>query len=320
MKSSKQIYLAPLQGYTSVFYRKALAKVYGGIDKYFTPFFEEGKDTFSNPDLLPELNEELNFGNNLIPQIAVNTSSFLIEFAKKIKAFGYEELNINMGCPFPMLVKRKKGGGMLSEPDLIKKLLDDYFQKDLKLKLSIKMRTGLNDQAQGSQIISILNQYPIEEVIIHPRLVTQKYKGEPDWNAFEHMMSSCQLPVVANGDIVNQTAMNDLAERFPNIKGVMIGRGILADPAIILKKSLTRKEKIDLFQELHNVFYNLIEENTINWNQAYNYFNDFWFYPLSKNNESKRYFRKLKKHNSINLYKDWLGGVWDYLYLESEEL
>nr|WP_321451203.1 tRNA-dihydrouridine synthase family protein [uncultured Carboxylicivirga sp.] len=316
MKSSKQIYLAPLQGYTSVFYRKALAKVYGGIDKYFTPFFEEGKDNFSDPDLLPELNEELNFGNNLIPQIAVNHSSFLIEFAKKIKAFGYEELNINMGCPFPILVKRKKGGGMLSEPDLVKKLLDDYFQKDLKLKLSIKMRTGLNDLAQGSQIISILNQYPIEEVIIHPRLVTQKYKGEPDWNVFEHMMSLCQLPVVANGDILNHQAMDDLAERFPNIKGIMIGRGILADPGIILKKSLNRKEKVDLFQELHNVFYNLIEENTINWNQAYNHFNDFWFYPLSKNNESKRYFRKLKKHNSIDLYKDWLSGVWDYLYLE----
>ena len=314
MSCRKQIYLAPLQGYTNVFYRKALNEVYSGVAKYYTPFFEEGKGQFTDPELIPELDKELNAGSYLVPQIATNNIQFLITFSKKIKELGYEELNINMGCPFPMLVKRRKGGGMLTERSLVEQLLVEFFQQDIGLKLSVKIRSGLTELNQGLQMLTVLNQFPLQEIIVHPRLVTQKYNGYPNWDDFETMLKATSIPMVANGDIVCKNDVEVLEKKFPEIKGVMVGRGILSNPGRILLEK--EENTVERFLQFHQVYYDMVQSNTLNWNQAFNYLSDFWFYPLTKTMEGKRYFRKLKKHNHPDLYLDWLNGVKDHIHLK----
>jgi len=314
LSSRKQIYLAPLQGYTNVFYRKALNEVYSGVEKYFTPFFEEGKGSFTDPEMIPELDKNLNSGSYLVPQIATNNIRFLIAFSKKIKELGYEELNINMGCPFPMLVKRKRGGGMLADSDSVEQLLVEFFQQDIGLKLSVKIRTGLTEVNQGLEMLAVLNQFPLQEIIVHPRLVTQKYKGHPNWDDFDMMLKATSVPMVANGDIVCKNDMEELSKKYPDIKAVMIGRGILSNPGSILLEN--KENTVDRFMQFHQVYYDLVQSNTLNWNQSFNYFSDFWFYPLIKTMEGKRYFRKLKKHNHPDLYQVWLNGVTDYIHIK----
>ncbi|MBS2099031.1 tRNA-dihydrouridine synthase family protein [Carboxylicivirga linearis] len=314
MSNKKQIYLAPLQGYTNVFYRKALNEVYSGVAKYFTPFFEEGKGCFSDPELNPELDMNLNAGCYLVPQIATNNIRFLIAFSKKIKELGYEELNLNMGCPFPMLVKRSKGGGMLSDTHLVEQLLAEFFQQDIGLRLSVKMRSGLTEVNQGLRMLGVLNQFPLHEIIVHPRLVIQKYNGHPNWDDFEMMLKATSIPMVANGDIVCRNDVEVIQKNFLEVKSIMIGRGILSNPGSILLEK--EENTVERFLQFHKLYYDLVQSNTLNWNQAFNYLSDFWFYPLTNTTEGKRYFRKLKKHNHLDLYQDWLYGVKDHIHLK----
>ncbi len=307
------IYLAPLQSYTNVFYRRAYSEIYGGIAKYFTPFFEEGKGKFSTPHLLPELDQELNKSLLLVPQVATNNAAFLIDFANKALQLGYNEININMGCPFPMLVKRHKGGGMLGEPKLVSHILDQFIKAELPIKLSIKTRAGMACVEEGLELMKVLNDFDLEEVIVHPRLVTQKYNGAPDWLAFESMIKVVKHRVVANGDISCISQVEALKESYPAVSAVMVGRGILTNPAMC-KEPVTKEEEFNNHKQFHDVFLGYLIAHSIDWNQGFNQLMNFWYYPLNKSVEGKRLWRKLRKNNTRDLYASWLDEVWTFLY------
>lgn len=307
------IYLAPLQSYTNVFYRKAYNEVYGGITKYFTPFFEEGKGSLTTPHLLPELDQELNKGSFLVPQVATNNARFLIDFANESLRLGYNEININMGCPFPMLVKRHKGGGMISDPMLVSQILDQFFKAELPIKLSIKTRAGMACVEEGVGLMKVLNNYDLEEVIVHPRLVTQKYNGEPDWYAFDRLVKDVKHRVVANGDITRISQIKDLTENYPCIRAVMVGRGILANPSMCQEQTI-KDEEFNKHKQFHDTFIGYLMAHSIDWNQGFNQLMNFWYYPLNKSVEGKRLWRKLRKNNTRDLYASWLDEVWTFLY------
>ena len=135
--TTDQFYLAPLQGYTKVWYRHAFHKTIGGAEKYFTPFFEEHRSGGFDPRLLPELDTELNRGIRLIPQIVANEPLFMTKAYKAIQEMGYHEINLNMGCPFPMLVKRNKGGGLMNQPEMVSRMLDSFFSHHPQAQLSV---------------------------------------------------------------------------------------------------------------------------------------------------------------------------------------
>jgi len=297
-----------------VFYRNALHAVYSGIDKYFTPFFEEGKTYFTNPVFSPELDVHLNMGIKIVPQLVSNNGNFLIRFAQHVLKMGYEEINLNMGCPFPMLVKRKKGGGILSEPEMVAKMLLAFYKENLPVRLSVKMRIGNQTLENGLQLIKILEQFPLEEVIIHPRLVVQKYNGVPDWEAFALMTEQTKLPIVANGDLLNHEDVKNISEQFPFIKAAMIGRGILVNPSLLLDDRQSREADLLKHKQLHRIYFNLVQKHTLDWNQAFNYFVNFWYYPLNTTVEGKRHYRKLRKNNTLQSYLIWLKVTWNHLY------
>lgn len=306
------LYLAPLQGYTNVFYRNALAVVTQSVDKFFTPFFEEGKKELTAPEFLPELDASLNKGINVVPQVATTSSEFLIQFVEQVLKLGYTEINFNMGCPFPMLVKRRKGGGILAHPELVEQLLSDFYKADLPVKLSVKMRAGLINLDQGTALVKVLNHFPLEEVIIHPRLVTQKYSGSPDWEAFNKMKELCVHPVIGNGDIRSLADWELLNDAFPDVKGWMIGRGALSAPWLWDQIKLSEKEdEAFLLKILHRHFYDVVVAYYNDWYRSFNHLMSFWKYPLEGVGEGKRFYRKLKKNNTPESYQEWLKSVWE---------
>lgn len=305
-----QFYLAPLQGYTKVWYRNAFHSAMGGADKYFTPFFEEHRSGGFDPRLLPELDIELNRGMTLIPQVVANEPAFLIKAYEAIHAMGYNEINLNMGCPFPMLVKRSKGGGLMNQPDLVRLMLDTFYEQHPTAQLSVKMRSGLDDTAQGQTMIGLINNYPLTEVIIHPRLVVQQYKGEPDWDAFEAMTQLSNHAVVANGDINQVIDFERLKNRFPNVQCWMMGRGWLGNPSLVKEIQngiLTEGERLINLMNLHKAFHQLImSQKQMPWQLQNQLLMQFWYYPALQMENGKRWFRRLGKANKPESYSEYI--------------
>ncbi|MBS2213366.1 tRNA-dihydrouridine synthase family protein [Carboxylicivirga mesophila] len=301
-------YMAPLQSYTTAFYRLAHARAYGKMDKYFTPFFEENKEGTKGLELYPELSEKYNAGLNCIPQVVTNQADFLINFARQSKEIGYQEININMGCPFPMLVKRRRGGGILKHPELIQEMLESYFKQEIDVKVSVKMRMGTDSPEQGKTIVKLLNNFPLEELILHPRLVTQKYNGQPDWQAFGALCELSHHKIIANGDITSTDTANSIIENFPGINGIMIGRGLLMQPELPFAIRGIQYDQSTLF-DFHDHYFRLILDYYQEWNRSFNFLQNFWHYPLQTSQNLKRLYRQLKKHNKPDSYQLWLTTI-----------
>ena len=120
-----KFYLAPMEGITGHIYRNALEKYFPGTDKYFTPFIAPDQNkilrTKERRDVLPENNHV----PELVPQILTNSAEDLIRTAKVLQELGYEEVNLNLGCPSGTVVAKKRGSGFLSEPLLLERFFDE---------------------------------------------------------------------------------------------------------------------------------------------------------------------------------------------------
>ena len=226
-----KIEFAPLQGHTEFVYRNAHNKIFGGVDTYYTPFvrLEKGESfrTRELRDIAPEHNEDI----NIIPQLIASTPEELKSIAQLFINKGYKKADINMGCPFPLLVRRQKGSGILAHPEKVEALLKAIEEIE-ELEFSVKMRLGLDSAEESLALLGMLNESKITHITLHPRLGVQQYKGEVDLDSFEKFYSQCKKPLIYNGDIMTIEDIENITNRFPNLHAIMIGRGILANPAL----------------------------------------------------------------------------------------
>lgn len=152
------IYLAPIQGFTDFVYRSAYAEVFSSIDAFFIPYI-----TVKDNQLPKKYNKEIfpqnNLQNKVIPQVLVKDASEIIFLSKIIEDLGYKEINLNLGCPYPMATKRGKGSGLLPYPEKINIILESFFEHS-KLKLSVKLRAGLISTKELEKTIPVLNNFP----------------------------------------------------------------------------------------------------------------------------------------------------------------
>jgi len=182
-----QIYLAPIQGITDFIFRDLFCRHFHGIDKVFAPFVRFQNDLEIKKSQIIDLLPANNNGKCFVPQVLSNNADEIIYFANYISDLGYSELNWNLGCPFPMLVKRQLGSGLLPFADRIEQILSKVFQM-VTIQFSIKMRLGFSDKAESIQVLNVLNKFSLSEIIIHPRLGTQIYKGVVDLEAFTNCL------------------------------------------------------------------------------------------------------------------------------------
>ena len=302
MQKTLPIHFAPLQGYTDVIYRNAHAACFGGIDAYYTPFVRLEKGTFRHRDV-----RGIEPGNNQVPHLIPQLIAPTAEKAEKILSLfiekGYKEADINMGCPFPILAKRHNGSGILPYPEEVQALLS-LITKYPQISFSIKMRLGWEGPAECLKLAPIINELPLRQVVMHPRLGKQQYKGEVDLKAFEAFQHVCKHPLIYNGDINHIEDIHRIQEQFPGLAGMMIGRGLLANPALAWEYQQNRtlefdemKEKI---QSMHTYVYEeYIEQLKGGDLQILNKMKAFWEYLLPNAD------RKLLKaiHKSTNLHK-----------------
>ncbi len=227
-----EIYLAPMEGHTGYIVRNAFFHHFNGIDKYFTPFipYSEELNKKTIRDILPSNNE----GLTLIPQLMSNRADEVLYMADKLFDYGYSAVNINLGCPSGTVTSKKRGSGLLAYPDMLDCFLYEIYEK-ADFPVSIKTRTGYDAPEQWPEILSVYKKYPISELIIHPRIRSDFYKGTPRMEAFDLAVkefSSGSIPLCYNGDIWSISDYASLIARYPGLTRVMIGRGLLANPML----------------------------------------------------------------------------------------
>ena len=238
---SSQFYFAPLEGITGYIYRNAFHETFGAADKYFIPFISPGaKKKLTEKernDILPEHNE----GMYAVPQILSKNAGDVVAACERLKSLGYKEVNLNIGCPSGTVVSKGRGAGLLEDLRILNQFLEEIFS-NVVLPVSIKTRIGMDDESEWEDILKIYNQYPIKELIIHPRLRKDFYKGIPNYEAFSYAEIHSKNPICYNGDINTLQDYENLVTRFPKVDRWMIGRGFLRNPFLL--KQLHQFEQI----------------------------------------------------------------------------
>jgi len=245
--------MAPMKGFTDHLFRKIFADHFGGFDLAVAPFISSKRDNkFKRKyvkDVLPENNTRL----PVVPQILSKTAEDFAALANYLYDLGYETANWNLGCPYPMVAKKRRGAGMLPHTEMIQAFLDQAIPL-LKGTISIKIRLGWRSADDVFRLIPILNRYPLEELIIHPRTGIQRYDGAVDLEAFEQSVSMINHPVVYNGDIKTFEDFTRLSRRFGNVNRWMIGRWCLANPFLPLTIKTGKDDipdKIEKMKQFH---------------------------------------------------------------------
>lgn len=303
MQDKLPIHFAPLQGYTEVFYRNAHATCFGGVDTYYTPFVRLEKGSFRRRDVRG-IEPENNLVTHLIPQLIAPTFEKAETILELFIEKGYREVDINLGCPFPMLAKQHNGSGILPYPEEVKELLrvvTEYPQ----IKFSIKMRLGWECPEECLRLAPIINELPLSQVTVHPRLGKQQYKGEVDLEGFAAFQEACKLPLIYNGDVHTLEDIERIQERFPALNGIMIGRGLLANPALALEykegRRLTADEMREKVRSMHKSVYNQYAEQLEGGDgQLLDKMKTFWEYLMPE--ADRKLLKAIHKSSNISKY------------------
>ncbi len=293
-------YLAPMEGITGYIYRNSYKKFFNNIDKYFTPFIVPNKSTSLKTKELRDILPENNKGMNIVPQILTNDSEGFIITARKLQQLGYNEINLNLGCPAGTVVSKNRGSGFLAKREELDIFLDEIFKID-DIKISIKTRIGKDSPEEFYELIKIYNKYPIEELIIHPRTQKDFYGNEPNLDVFKDALSLSSNPICYNGDIFTVSDYNRLIKTFPKVKTIMLGRGILANPGLINEiKNNTAIHK-EVLKEFHDEILNKYIELYNEDRNALFRMKELWGYMIYIFSNNKKYAKKIKKGTKVKL-------------------
>ena len=225
-------YFAPLEGLTDSIFRRLHHKYFSGVDSYYMPFLSPT----IHRTLTHKEDRELPMADSVpfraVPQVLTKVSEDFLWAAKVCADRGYDEVNLNIGCPSGTVVSKGKGSGMLRDVEALDRFLEEIFSTS-PIPVSVKTRLGLESEGEFPAILEVLNRYPIRELTIHPRVRKQFYDGTVSMDMFTYAAANSTNPLCYNGDILTKTQAEEIAARFPGMEAVMIGRGLVADPGML---------------------------------------------------------------------------------------
>lgn len=311
MQNILPIHFAPLQGYTEAIYRQAHARIFGGVESYYSPFVRVERGEIRRKDMR-EITPDNNRGVNLIPQLIAPDVDKMEQIITLFIEKGYRNMDINLGCPFPILAKRHNGSGMLPYPEEVRNLLGTAIEKHPDIQFSVKMRLGWENPEECMTLLPLLNELPLTHIIMHPRLGKQQYKGDVNMEGFEAFYNECRHPLIYNGDLLTTEDIHAIAERFPRLVGVMIGRGLLANPALALEyqqghplSDKEMQEKLRLFHaDIFAQYGNLLEGGD---RQLLMKMKSFWEYMMPDGDRKAK--KAIHKANKLETYQTAVNNL-----------
>lgn len=324
-----QLYFAPLEGITGFAYRNVHRQYFGNeIDKYFSPFaapnYTHHFKTREREDIEPSNND----GVPLVPQILTNRAEDFLWAAEEMYAMGYREINLNLGCPMPTVVRKRRGSGQLGDLDALDLFLEEIctgmekisgqsleekisgqgsgdphpvFRQDFpgsteeKLRFTVKTRIGFENSSNAAALVEIYNRYPIAELTVHPRTQRDLYGGRPDLGIFSLFLEGSTHPVVYNGDIFSLSDYEAICERFPGCGAVMIGRGLIANPALARElKGGAPLHKSEL-RQFHDAVYESLKKSLPGQAPLLGKMKELWFYMGQNFTGADRSLKEIRK-------------------------
>lgn len=310
MDKTVKYYMAPLESVTTWIYRQAHAKIYGRLDKYFIPFLEphEKRDfkTRELQEILPEHNENI----CAVPQILTNRSEGFIKLAKALKDWGYEEVNLNLGCPSKTVVTKGKGSGFLAKPEELERFLTEIFDAlSGEVKISVKTRIGKENPEEFPPLLELFNKYPMEELIIHPRVQKDGYGNVPRLELYELAEKQSVNPLCYNGNLYTREQIRNFAERFPGTERLMFGRGFLRDPGLLYNEGKDSKDIFEKFWAFHDLVYEGYQERNMGDRNVLFKMKELWSYQVYQFSEPERLFKTFKKVQDCNEYEQMIRNL-----------
>ena len=318
-----KFYLAPMEGLTGFVFRNAYQKHFGDIDTYFTPFINNKKMNYKEiKDILPEHNK----GMHVVPQILTNRAEDFLASATELGNYGYESVNLNLGCPSGTVVTKHRGAGFLAVPEELDHFLEEIFA-DCPLRISVKTRIGINDAGEWERILSIYEKYPMEELIIHPRVQKDFYNNTPDMDAFLYAVENSRHTLCYNGDICS---VDDYKAWIQKMEGkdrehgsgstaqhtehMMLGRGILKNPGLVGELMGHAPITKDQFHAFHDdVLKGYLDVMSGERNTLFR-MKELWFYFAKYFTEPEKYVKQIKKTQRVAEYR----VIVDNLFREQE--
>ena len=300
--------LAPMEGITTYIYRSTFEKYYGGIDRYYTPFLASMHlSSREKNEVLPEHNE----GITLIPQILSNRTDEFLEITKTLQDFGYDTVNLNLGCPSGTVVSKHRGSGFLAVPDELDAFLAEIFDK-CPLNISVKTRLGISDESEWEEILKIYEKYPISELIIHTRLQKDFYKLPTRPHTFA-AARKLGIPLCYNGDITSPEAQQAALTADPHIDRFMLGRGIIGDPELIesLSGGTPARDKDRLQSFLTDICDRYLAEMSGGERNTLYKLKEIWVYLGELFTNADKYVKKIKKANRLTEYESAMLALFD---------
>ena len=322
--------LGPFQGITDAPFRNVFQRHFGGIDKFYTPFFTGIQKEHAKNLQGEEIDPRCNDVETLTPQILSTDAEEVLRFAKQCKQLGYKEINLNMGCPFPRVANKKRGCGFLPYPDKVEELFERIFE-EIDINFSVKCRLGYFNADEINAILPIFNRFPLSELIIHPRIGKQLYKGEADVERFKALMPFINAPLVYNGDIVSVDSferirglINEPTEKRhfdrlndrQTVNQFMLGRGVLANP--FLAEQIKNKEDAyaaslqQKTERLHRYVLDLYDDRLSHAGgspKVLGRMKELWSYLMNSFDAPQDVWRKIKKINALKEYEEQVEQV-----------
>lgn len=300
------IHFAPLQGYTDDAFRRIHHELAGGIATYYTPFLRmEGGGVRSKDmrDIRPEFNQ----GTPVVPQVIVKSMKEFDYLVGIVEEKGYRRVDINMGCPFPLQAKHGRGSGLLAHTDIVAEMAKAIgAQKDISF--SVKMRLGWEDKDEWRPVLDLLNDTPLHHITLHPRIGTQQYKGTVDMEAFAEFHARCKHPLIYNGDVTTVEDIRRIGTRYPELAGIMIGRGLLARPWLAAEyatgEEWTEQRRRNLLHALHDRLKAHYETTVNSEAQLHSRLRLFWEYMEEE--LGRKLYKKIMKAGNL---KNYLAAV-----------
>ena len=304
-------------GITGAEFRRAHHKYFGGVDKYYAPFISPTCDHLFTPKEKRNLFPENNKGIPMVPQLLTKNAEDFLWAANSLFEMGYEEVNLNVGCPSGTVVAKGKGSGLMKDPDYLNEFLYQIYSK-AEGKVSVKTRLGLTDPEEFHRVLNIYSRYPIPLLIIHPRVRMDYYKHPIRMEYFDEALRDYHGQLCYNGGITTPEGMEQFCQDYPTVDKVMIGMGLLANPALCAQckgmGGLEREALRSFHDELYHGYLDAFksERNTIF------HMKELWQFMLRSFDGGEKQLKQIKKAENSAKYEAAVEEIFSSVPLRTD--
>lgn len=218
--------LAPMQDVTDRAFWNLIA-AYGGADLYFTEYFRVHRDSHLEKTILDSLIHNPT-GRPAIAQMIGNDIPALIRAARELQNYPIAAIDLNLGCPAPVVYRKGAGGGLLRDVQRVDAILG-ALREAITIPFTVKTRIGFDDPAVFDQMLPIFARHSLDLLTVHGRTVSEMYRGEVHYDTIAKAVQAMPCPVLANGNIDSHRKAREVLS-LTGARGLMIGRGAIRNP------------------------------------------------------------------------------------------